>query len=441
MINILHITPHLGGGVGTVVLNWLIKEKEINKDFNHRIACLEINKNSMKEYLDLGISIHDGLYFNRPLLMEWINESDIVLMHWWNHPTLYDVIVNSDFPECRLILWNHVSALNPPYILSNRLIEYSDRFIFTSPVTYETEEIINLPDYLRERLGVVWSSCGTDIFTGFKRKNHKGFIVGLTGTVDYGKLHPDFIKMCANINIPDVHFIVCSGDPQDRIKEDAEKLNITDKFSFKGRVPSIIPYLAIYDVFGYPLQPKHLGSCEQAIGEAMMAGAVPVVLNNPAERYIIDNNVTGIIAVSQEEYCRAIEYLYHHPEERTRLAKNAVSAARKKYSISRKIKAWREIFDEILHHDKRHHTWSDGKYTTGSGIFIESLAKYGEIFKKYIRAKEQVDEENLRLSERDIFELFKSNSQWYSNNKGGVKQYLRIFPDDFYLKEWNKLLI
>lgn len=440
MIKILHITPHLGGGVGTVVLNWLKKENEVNQSFHHKIACLEENKNSMQEFLDLGMSLHDGLYFNKPLLMEWVSQADIVLMHWWNHPTLFDIIVNSEFPACRLIIWNHVSALNPPYILSNKIVDFGDRFIFTSPVSYEAEETIALPDSLKEKLGVVWSSCGTEIFKGFKRQEHEGFNVGMTGTVDYGKLHPDFIKMCSNINIPDVRFIVCSGDSQEQVKKDAIQLNVADRFYFNGRVPSIMPYLAIYDVFGYPLQPKHLGTCEQAIGEAMMAGVVPVVLNNPAERYIVENEVTGIIANSQDDYCRAIEYLYHHPETRARLAQNAISAAKEKYSLRRKMKAWEKIFDEILGHNKKPRVWDKQKFKTGSEIFIESLAKCGKIFKEYIHSKEQHDDTNLKRSKDAIIKLFKSNSQWYSNNKGGVKQYLRIFPDDFYLNEWNKLL-
>jgi glycosyltransferase involved in cell wall biosynthesis len=440
MTDILHITPHLGGGVGTVVLNWLKKEKEINQDVQHTIACLEVNNNSMQEFVDLGMSIHDGLYFNPYLLMDWVSRADIVVVHWWNHPTLFDVLVNSDFPACRLIMWNHVSALHPPYVLSGKLIEFADRFIFTSPVTYEAEEVIELEGHLKDRLGVVWSSCGTEIFEGFKKEEHQGFNVGMTGTVDYGKLHPDFVKMCSKIDIPDVRFIVCSGDSQQRIREDAERLNIAHKFSFNGRVPSIMPYLAIYDVFGYPLQPKHLGTCEQAIGEAMIAGVVPVVLNNPAEGHIVENGVTGIVANSQDEYCRAVEYLYHNPETRSRMARNAMSAARKQYSIRRKMKAWEEIFGEALGHEKKARTWNRRKCRTGSEIFIESLGKYGRIFKEYISFKERLDRWSLKRSEDAILQLFRSNSQWYSNNKGGVKQYLRIFPDDVYLKEWDTLL-
>lgn len=35
------------------------------------------------------------------------------------------------------------------------------------------------------------------------------------------------------------------------------------------------------------------------------------------------NNYTGLVAQSESEYTQAIEYLYHHPEERLRLGRNA----------------------------------------------------------------------------------------------------------------------
>ena len=39
-IKILHITPHLGGGVGRVVLNYLTKTKN-DPLFEHQLACLD----------------------------------------------------------------------------------------------------------------------------------------------------------------------------------------------------------------------------------------------------------------------------------------------------------------------------------------------------------------------------------------------------------------
>ncbi len=34
-LNILHITPHLGGGVGSVVMNWMMKDESDTNHKNH----------------------------------------------------------------------------------------------------------------------------------------------------------------------------------------------------------------------------------------------------------------------------------------------------------------------------------------------------------------------------------------------------------------------
>ena len=41
---VLHITPHLGGGVGRVLLNYLTKVKN-NGRFSHEIACMDYEQN------------------------------------------------------------------------------------------------------------------------------------------------------------------------------------------------------------------------------------------------------------------------------------------------------------------------------------------------------------------------------------------------------------
>ena len=110
-MKVLHITPHLGGGVGTVVLNWIEKEHEVNQNVQHKIACLEKNKNDMQAYLDLGIAIHDDMYSNQSLLMEWVNQADIVLIHWWNHPALFDIMVNSESPLSHLKSKSSLSSI------------------------------------------------------------------------------------------------------------------------------------------------------------------------------------------------------------------------------------------------------------------------------------------------------------------------------------------
>jgi glycosyltransferase involved in cell wall biosynthesis len=345
-IRILHITPHLGGGVGTVVLNWM--KKDISGSLH---TIISLDRNNSGEWATVNeqcenVTIYDNCYarddFN-DFFKDTVKLSDIVLIHWWNHPLLYDVMINFLWPPCRLLLWSHINGLFPPYIMPEKIFDFVDYFIFTSPVSYECKEVKNISDKNREKLEVIWSTVGIEDFENLNRIQHKNFIVGYIGTCDFGKLNHNFINLCSQIDIPDVRFIVASVDSQQHIIDEAIEKGIWKKFVFLGRVPRVPDVLRIFseiDVFGYPLQPQHFGTCEQVLGEAMMVGCVPVVLANPTERYIVKHMKTGIIADTLEEYPRAIEYLYKNPDLRKQLAENAKIFAKTQYDITRTIHDW-----------------------------------------------------------------------------------------------------
>ena len=107
---ILHITPHLGGGVGTVLLNYLSKTKN-NTSFLHRVVCLDYaNESAIQEARNLSISLLDKMSEKKQELLEIISESDIVLIHWWNHPLLYDFLIREQLPASRVVIWSHTSG-------------------------------------------------------------------------------------------------------------------------------------------------------------------------------------------------------------------------------------------------------------------------------------------------------------------------------------------
>jgi len=104
------------------------------------------------------------------------------------------------------------------------------------------------------------------------------------------------------------------------------------------------------------------------------------------------------------------------------------------------MKEWRRVFSKVLSVEKKQRVWDSRKRRTGAEVFIESLGPYGKIFEDYISAKNRGSKRDLLRMEENIVELFKENPQWYSENKGGVKQYLKVFPGDFFLTEWLRIL-
>jgi glycosyltransferase involved in cell wall biosynthesis len=324
-MNILHITSHLGGGVGTVIMGWLQKDK----GHTHEIICLDYANDKAKAWAEKsGIRLEGNMGPYPRLWEHTIENADIVVTHYWDHP-LIDELFSDPIPPCRLVFWSHKNHPVPQQVLS-----FPDLFLDVSPVQGHGRYI--------------WSTGGVDRFLEIQPKPHEGFNVGYMGWVDYRKMHPNFIEMCKAINIPDVRFTIVG------------KNNIGGasggRFTFTGLVDDVAPYLAEMDILGYPLRSDHFGTSEQVLGEAMAAGVVPVVMDNPAEKLIVTPTPgpypTGIRCRYQDEYPKAVEWIYGLPEMRRRISENSRSCAKELYSLDTMIRKWDEVFEEMMEQPK-----------------------------------------------------------------------------------------
>lgn len=436
---ILHITPHLGGGVGKVVLNYLSKVKD-DRYFLHQVACLDYaNENALDVAKNIRLILFDKMAGKKQQLLKMIVEADIVLIHWWNHPLLYDFLVRSKLPESRVIIWSHISGFHPPYVFTEKILQYPDIFVFTTPLSLETKEVKNLSDKQKKILRVVWSTGGIEHVKDVKPKAHKGFKVGYIGTVDYVKLHPNFLDICNKINIRDIKFIVCGGSSEKKIEREAEEMGIAGKFNFTGPVLNITKYLSIFDVFGYPLAPYHYGTCDQSLQESMATGVVPVVLQNRMEKCMVKNGITGVVAKSENDYIRAIQRLYHNKKLRNSLSRNAKEYATKTFSIDKMAREWEAIFKEVLAIPKTHKKWNITKKNSevsAKDIFLESLGDYGKVFADYCNA--QSEDKKIKAMKRII--KFNKSAIWQAKTKGTIYHYNSFFPDDRYLAAWSQLI-
>jgi len=279
-INVLHIAVHLGGGVGTVVKNW------IDRDLENNHTVLLLNKNY---YGNDPRYIHDLMRVKDDEIKEWIQKSDIVVVHFWNHPYLFEFLVNFQFPPCRICVWSHVSGLNPPYVHLEKLARLADKFVLSSPISLSGDIKHFHPDLL-DKISVIWTTGGVEDYLEINRnRENKDFVVGYIGTLDYCKLSPNFVPLCEEIlkRIPEAKFVICGvGQDEEKIKNEVSLRGIDKAFSFRGMCLNIKEIIPTFSVFGYPLNEKHFGTCEQVLGEVMAAGIMPVVLGNPAEKYI-----------------------------------------------------------------------------------------------------------------------------------------------------------
>ena len=407
-MKILHVAVHLGGGVGTVLKNW------IKKDINNDHTILVLNETY---YGDKQHNIIEQLRGKYEIINEYIKENDILIIHFWNHPLLYEFLVNNPFPPCRMCIWSHVSGLYPPYTLTDKLIEISDIFVLSSPISYP-----KIDKRHHNKTNVIWTTGGVEQYTGIKISSSEKFTIGYIGTLDFSKLHPHFVDICEKIinRIPNVNFVVC-GNGSDRaiIESDISNRGLSDYFDFKGFVTNISEIIPTLDMFGYPLNHTHFGTCEQVFGETMAFGVIPIVMDNPSEMYIVGE--FGIVANSIDDYVDKVVSYYHNPVDNSSYLKHR---AEELYSIDKMINSWNDIFINQINTERTIKKWNIAD-NTGISVFSESIGYSKEEFL-------QIPNENLR-------ELFGSNLQWKSPSKGSVYQYNSAFPNDTILKKLIEL--
>lgn len=435
MTRILHVTPHLGGGVGTVLRGYLSYSTR-SEGLHHSVCCLERANDRARQWAaGERIPLADGLGAASEALLEAISAADVTVLHWWNHPLLFDLLVNLELPAARVILWSHVAGHTAPQVFTSRLVDYPDLFVLATAFSYRVPVLAALPAARREaRVRVVHSNGGVGQVAGVRPAPHEGFRVGYVGTVDYCKLHREFVRMSAASEIPGVEFVVCGGDREDEVRREAERLGVAGRFRFLGRVDDVPDRLAGFDVFGYPLDRRHFGTGEQALLEAMAAGVPPVVLSGGAEEQIVEHEVTGLVVDGVEAYPRALERLHRDAALRLRLADETRRRTRRDYAIERTAAAWRALYDEVLAEPKRRRRWRGVPATGpvgGSDLFLESL---GEAAADFSASR---DGPGTSSTEERIAAL---PYRHRTPTRGTVFHYRRFFPDDADLNRWCALL-
>jgi len=443
MVKILHITPHLNGGLGRVVLSTLKHSDKQNTNFYHEVAVTtELNLDVSKLFSKYSQNIEDSV--SMECLKQKIEKADIVQIEWWNHPLIYKMLFLFKFPPCRLIILSHISGFSRPQIINENIVDFSDLFLAATKATKDNV-VFNSPNNIERnaKLNFVTYPVDLDRFNDFSFKAHMGFNVGYIGTLDYSKLHKNFLKMSSAVSIKNINFIVCGVDAGKAIQNQSKNFcpEIFKFLGFKKNIKSIFENL---DVFGYPLGKDHFGSGEQAIIEAMSVGLPVVAFSNPAEKAIIRNNETGILVDTEQEYTEAIEYLYKNPDKRIKIGQNAKKDIATRLNPDRCFSDIENQYEALMKVPKKYRKISpifkktnfegNNYINFGAKLFVESLGSKSNQFAYNLFNRSNTN--TIKLDNK----ISKAESALKVQAKGSLYQYLYFFPDDPYLNFWAGII-
>ncbi len=260
-IKVLHLLPHSGGGVGTVVRALLEAEVRENTSIIPSIASLEsLNETTRSHLNSLDIQWVDCIAIKNDLkkLSVLIERADIVMVHWWNHPFLMKVLFQ-ELPPSRLALWSHVNGFAAPQSFFPELFDFPDQFVFATKASWQSPVVEGLLNMDIQRIRVIRSCAGIPAGTTDSFIKDEPFQFGYIGTVETAKMHPNFLKMCAATKIPS-RCIVAGGPAHDELRFQAEHLGFAGQFEILGPVEDPKPIFKRLHAFAYPLNSLHYGS-------------------------------------------------------------------------------------------------------------------------------------------------------------------------------------
>ena len=430
-MKILHITSHLGGGIGKALSGLVEQAKISHPSTEHKVVSLEkgidrqfinkINKNKIPLYI--GDRNGDVIECPSKEQLKYIMENvDIVQLEYFNNPVIFKYLCTMDIPPIRLLTWCHHNLLYNP-IVPDKLITNSYKFVYTSPCTFLEKHYGNMRGDF-SYTGCVFSSGGFKDIPEPKDKIDKNeeISVGYIGSTNFSKMHPNYVDYIASVKTPNFR-VKMIGDLHNQIILE-QQCNYKGKskiLKFTGFVPDIVEELKSINVLAYLLNPTHYGTTENALLEAMSLQVVPIVLDNPPEKCIVKDNETGFIVHNESEFAETIKYLSENPKERQRIGKNASKFVRENFSVEKTEQQLNDYYQEVMTMEKRKIDFKSIFGITPSEWFLSTQSNKdiftGNISFKYFNP----------MLKYGLFE----------ENKGSIFQFIRYFPEDKELKKWS----
>ncbi len=321
-MRILHVTPHLGGGVGkahaalSAVLPDIVQQTFVLLEAPRERRYIDVIETN-----DARVLIAENLAHVAALA----RDSDVVQFEFWNHPRMFECLARAEFPAMRSVFWSHISGIAKPLIQPALMAEAS-RFVFTTEASLGSASVAGLRRKTHKKVSVINSGFG---FANARPRIARGRAPGVAylGTVDFGKMHPGFFDAIDALGDDSVRVAVWGEtDPQGPVVARAKAMRYPGRVEFMGQTSDPVAALASADIFLYPLQRDHYGTAENALVEAMSLGLAPLVLDNPAENAIVKDGRTGFVASSIEEIGSLLEMLLLLPDVREKISRNAIRA-------------------------------------------------------------------------------------------------------------------
>ena len=447
---VLHITPHLNGGLGKVLLSTL-------KYFNRGASTHEVLVYGPSNLLPEEFTPHrDSISFEPNIegIRGRLQPFELIQIEYWNHPLIYKLLCSGVLDKARVIGCAHIQGESPPQLITNESIRYFDKLLLTGISSEKILQESKLDSRKLREIRFPLDLSGSRFNERSRNATSSRVVLGYVGTLSYAKLHKCFLRMCSELD-RNIKLVIVGRDEDGRLEQEAKNDYPKLAAEFLGFRTDISDILQTIDVFVYPLRRGHYGTGELALVEALHSGAATLAFNNPGEQRLIVDGVTGLLADDEADFVSKLTRLCDDASFRRRLGINANRHIVERYSIEKCFEDIENCYRDVCRSlssssdisERSYHCleaeWADD-FQEGFRLFLESMRDAREshrIFLDYFKARSSGEANRAERAEAAMLDFFRDNTGFEHTSKGGLGHYLHVFPGDEHLEQLHRLAL
>ena len=423
-MKILHVLPRwLGGGPERGLLELAHQDLAQNRKVQHRALVLDrpISAPLLIRARHVGVSLVPGNW--RVELSQEIEDADIVVVHFWNHPLLYELF-SRELPPCRLVIYCQVPGNSAPQVVPAGLMDFPDSWALTAPEGHGTpirasglipnQRIPSLADMSR--------------LADYAPKEHSGINATYLGSLEPYKLHPKFPEIALRFN-ENIHTsLIGDASPPSKatLKMRLHKLGLAHRVTIGGHEENISTALEASDIFTYPLNPASWSSSDKTLQEAMWLGLPAVLMAGTALDGWVKHGSTGFVATDITDFAAVVNELADDTALRNQLGEEAKNFAQIHFDPARNAARIFALCRDLMNLPKRQRIPYGLSEQSGAERFLGAIDVDGSALSELLRRPAN------DFGARNFILL---------RGEGGIAHYLKHFPEDSTLQSWYQALV
>ena len=176
-------------------------------------------------------------------------------------------------------------------------------------------------------------------------------IIGCVGTLRSVKGHKYLIQAIPLIldKFPHTRLVLVGDGPlRSELERLAEKLKVRERIMFLGYRPDVSELMNIFDIFILPSLSEGLSN---VLLEAMAASKPVIATNVGGNPEVVEDGRTGLLVPPKDpkKIAEAVNELLDNKNKRLEMGKAGLERVKEKFSISKTVREYKEVYLEVLH--------------------------------------------------------------------------------------------